>query len=722
MKTSKYAKKEIYDILDAIDNDESNDIILDSYDDYNKKTIEFMKTKDHRWFKYLFNVIDDELKNNISKKSLKNELLTIPNINKCLIDRILTLIFDDIIIEEKEEKEEIIEHEIIDDRKLPELIDNFKWRNNQLIAIKNLIDQDFKSGIHCQVMGAGKTYIIWNQISEYYRLHVNNKSCIITSFRQEILKDLIFDENGQIDEDKKNFLKRNNIINLDLFNIINRVHDKTKTINLTDNKPSILFVNTDFLKILDNVKQLNYDKINCIIVDECHSVSAPNFYNLLHKIKYNHKIPIFGFSATPLRVKAEQKVLDIFSSTMDEKEENKKLNIISNYDIMLGIKDDVILVPYFVLLEVNKTLNGKIGRDNKNIMKKALQDILDNSPYKKVIGWCKTIEKMKVCYKFMKENFPDYAIYCSSCSDKQLEQQNYNTNWHEFSKKDEKCMMLCVNRFREGSDMKHLDTAIYLDIVIKRNILVSLQTSGRVLRPDKEGRKIHGSIIDSFVNNQGIQVEVITADKIINYYRQIFNLTDDNSYKEQRQAYDEMMDICRNMEYDEKEQILKLKLDDNKKHDINCKLILKTKTYDFRKLKLQVTEIIDKMYGVEKENKFDMIMDKIKLFDIFKKDVHFWDEYNKLDHKSLKIMDTETFKNTFVDKWTTKTWYELLGTNNKLSFKELQILLVKKYSQYDTMTETLYKNICSKNNNIPLYPFEYYKFNNVKNYEDLIKS
>ena len=54
---------------------------------------------------------------------------------------------------------------------------------------------------------------------------------------------------------------------------------------------------------------------------------------------------------------------------------------------------------------------------------------------------------------------------------------------------------------------------------MKRSLLVALQTSGRVLRKDKDNKKTHGLIIDSFVNIDGIQVEVMTAQKIINYYQ-----------------------------------------------------------------------------------------------------------------------------------------------------------------------------------------------------------
>ncbi len=58
------------------------------------------------------------------------------------------------------------------------------------------------------------------------------------------------------------------------------------------------------MKALDNNECIDYEECNFIIFDECHGVSAPKFYNLIKKIKYDYKVPIIGFSATPLREKA----------------------------------------------------------------------------------------------------------------------------------------------------------------------------------------------------------------------------------------------------------------------------------------------------------------------------------------------------------------------------------------------------------------------------------
>ena len=81
-------------------------------------------------------------------------------------------------------------------------------------------------------MGAGKTYIIFKTISAHFEKYPNKKLYIIACFRQEILQDLLFDKNGKMDEKKSDKLKKYGIIDLDDYLIIDRVHEKKKTLKL----------------------------------------------------------------------------------------------------------------------------------------------------------------------------------------------------------------------------------------------------------------------------------------------------------------------------------------------------------------------------------------------------------------------------------------------------------------------------------------------------------
>jgi superfamily II DNA or RNA helicase len=735
-----YIKKELCDILRAVNDGISDAIIYNSYEKYNRSMLDYIKSKDKIWIKGFVSLIDEHLENGADENLLRKELLTYKGLNKYILNHIIDTIFGEEIIENEDNNSDDEEYEPkkdIDGVKIEEVIQNFEWRKNQLDAIDRTIKQGFLSGIHNQIMGAGKTFIILHTISKHFKLYPNKKLYIITTNRQEILKDLFFDREGEIIENKKMSFKKNDIIDLDQFNIIVKlnfikkegekefkINNKIKDVKLSSSKPTIMIVNTDFLKALDKEECIDYEDTNIVIFDECHGVSAPKFHTLIKKIKYENKIPIIGFSATPLREKAEQKLLDIFSSTYDKDLKNKKLNIISNYDFIQAIKDDVILPPFYILCEVNQTLNGKIGKDNKDIMKQILNNTLEQAPYKKIIGWVKSIAHLKEYYKYIKQEFPQLSIYCSSYCDEQLKLLGYNTNWYEFTRKENNAILLCVNRGREGSDIMNLDVAIYLDIVKKRSLLVALQTSGRVLRKDKLNKKAHGLIIDSFVNMDGIQVEVMTAHKIINYYRQIFSLCDeeDQNYKNQKETYNEMISICQNLVYDEKKEEIILKIDDKEKHNMKFKLDLRTKTYDFTKLKIELGAIIDKMFNIEKKDKFDIIIDKIKntkLIDIYT--IDFWKQYDEIPNKDklgipLKGKDLYDDYKVFFDS---KTWYDILDIDTKLWYRTINDCYNGLKNIYDgEIDDKLYFKALAKDEKLPIDPYEFYKLAGFKNIKE----
>jgi len=732
IKNFNYIKKEIYDIIRAIQDDISDTIILDSHDEFSKSMLEFIKV-DPQWFKSFFELVISELKKGATRNTLMDEILLESNKSgRQLVSHVMDIIFGEDtngdyekeFINGKEEINEIEDHDTINDVKIEEAINNFKWRKNQLLAIANTINQNFSCGVHNQIMGSGKTFIILKTIWEHYKLNSTNKKLyIITCSRQEILKDLFFDEDGDIDDVKCELFKINDIIDLSKFHIINRVHKKNKNITLSEIKPSILIVNTDFLKSIDRANSIIYNDVNFIIFDECHSVSAFRLHELLNKIKYDYKISIIGFSATPLRKGADQKLMDIFSRTMDENDTNKRLNIISSYDIINSIRDGITLPPYYKLCEITETINGKVGKSNKDITKRILTDTLRDAPYKKILGWCKTKERLKVYYKFIKENFPNLSIYCSTCFDTELGALGYNTDWNEFTRKKGDCMLLCINRGREGCDIKNLDIVIYLDDVKDRSLLVSLQTAGRVLRIDKESKKTHGIIIDTFVNVDGIQIEEMTAKRIITYYKQIFSLSDETEHANQIDAYEQMINMCSNMEYDNVKEEITIKIDDNDAHDMKFKLELTTKIYDFNKMKIEMATIIDRMNHIDKIQKFNMIINKIKNCNVMTiNTINFWETYDNIADKTkmgLPATSVELY-NEYDEFFNTKTWYDILGLDTKewyTTIEECSCALRKIYANGE-ITNIIYKELVTRDKRIPYDPIEFYKLLGFKSIKE----
>ena len=101
---------------------------------------------------------------------------------------------------------------------------------------------------------------------------------------------------------------------------------------------------------------------------------------------------------------------------------------------------------------------------------------------------------IKSCKDYAREwskYFNDYLISI----DTSVEIDEFNS-FEEFEKKDEKALLFCAGKHREGSDIKNLDCAVFLDFVQNRYCKTFVQCIGRVLRKDKNNIKKSGLIID----------------------------------------------------------------------------------------------------------------------------------------------------------------------------------------------------------------------------------
>jgi superfamily II DNA or RNA helicase len=741
------AKKEMNDIMDAI-NDKSDDkIIFDSYDTLNSSLLKSIKEKDDKWITKFFKVVKNDLLTMLEGK----KELTLRDIRNYLEDKykdtekrqLIDYIVDLICIEDdkfylKKNKKINKEEEFNDDDDnqvnqdkqndpvinipLEEIIKFEGFRDNQTKAIDETKNQNYISGVHDQIMGAGKTFIILKLIWEHYKKYGGNQIYPIICYRQEILKDLFFDKDNNVDENKKNLWKKYDIIDLDKFKIIDKINNKDKEIKNSKSKPNILLINTDFLRAIDKANDdveldyyvFDYDRIAYITLDECHGISANNLYDILKKIKYEHKKHIIGFSATVLRDGAEKKLVDIFSSSLDKNENkslinNKRLNIISRYDFMDAIRDNIIVPPYYTIMEVNKTVKNKIGNSNKEIIENVLKELFEKLPYKKIICWCRTIQQMKDYYDFFKKIFKDYKIYCSSSHDDIL-RDKYNINDKEFFDSNGMSIMICVNRFREGSDIKNLDMGVYLDRVKKRTILVAMQTSGRVLRVDKLGKKTHGFIIDCLINDNTDKIEILTARLILSYYNKILSLADDDiENKKNLDNYKVLLNKISESEYDEKEKELTVKLDDDK--EMKIKLKLTTKSFDWKYLKNILIEDVNKIYDISKEEKFNQIIEKLKKRQQFNVECDFWETYKNLDKDKYDLPENlyEEYKEFFDEN----TWFELLDYDISGYYKTKQecINSIKQLDKYHNgqIDEETYIVLRKKDKKIPPNPIEYFK-------------
>lgn len=597
----------------------------------------------------------------------------------------------------KPEEDNYGEHYIDEDNYFDK---KFTFRQNQLTAIDNTINQGFMCGIHEQIMGAGKTYIMLKLVSEHYKKYNKNKTYIICTYMKEIL-DKTFYTNGKIDKTKITFWRNNNIIDIDKFNFVDYVNSKPKKLSVKNNdKPNLMIINNTFLVCrYKNSKEI-FNNVAFISVDECHSVSANNFYGILCDIKYIHKIPIIGFSATPLRDNAETKVINIFSESIDKNIDilNRKLNIISSYNYVDALNDGIVLPFTYHYIEIKNNNEKSKDKDNRAIVE-SFKIIIDRLYYKKVIAWASTIEDAIKWYNTFLSVFVGYTIFRVTSDNNAKSNRDILDQFYGLENKG---LLICVNMCKEGSDFPNVDCGIYLDAVIKRSILVRMQSSGRIIRPDIGGHKTRAVIIDTFITRDGSCAELMTIQKLYEYYKKVWSMTRN---KTAINKITDMYKLYNNIKLDKNTSNIIVKLNDNDDDStvLNFQLINRTLDWSFvmEGLKNKVNDYIKKELSVND-------------IDILKCEYNKWVDYNKRCRIiSKQIYEKHTKRNNNMIKdpviyfgkiW--KNWYDYLGLDVSM-YPTNTSDLIKIIEELDIRTVEQYYNSCEYCN-LPSMPEELY--------------
>lgn len=585
-----------------------------------------------------------------------------------------------------------------------EPINNFKLRINQIEAFNNLEKNGLITGIHNQATGCGKSIIIIKYI-DYAINHINNPKIILFTERISILKDLFQFSKGehQPNIDKIKEWKEKNIGNLTNIEFINAVTIKNKKwINkLVINKPIIVVINRAFLTSSE-YKKINH--LDLILHDECHNTTSDKCHDFLTYFT-ELKVPIIGFSATPIRTykNSLSKLLEIYHQP-DNKD---KLNILTNYNMIYSISNDLILPPEFIWFQI-ESYNDK---DNKNkisdIEVGSILDILDNVvnklPFKKIICWCRTIEMAKLWkYKIesnykLKRNLTNFNFG--------LDTYNSTENdYIKFKKCEGNMILFCATKHREGSDIKNLDCCIFLDKTKDRNEVPFIQSIGRVLRKSTDNKKF-GLVIDGYIkDNEHYEKELV--DKIVGYYIMLNNLSLNENKLE---LFNE---ILNNVKFNKEKKLIELNI--------------KSRIYKIHCLDLKWEDIIDKFHplletklNISKNESLNLIIRKLKLLSQFNNPENdFWKEYEKIDHELLGI--PKNIYNEYKEIFDKNTWYDLLGYKNiYLSLDNFKKEISVKCPHIKSIDKNIYnklKNIL----NIPKYPFEYYRINKINHYNDFL--
>lgn len=584
-----------------------------------------------------------------------------------------------------------------------------------------------------------------------------------------------------LNKDNFKFFKDNNIFDFDKFNIIDFINNKPKYIANTfledsmalNGKPYFIVINRAFA----TAKSIYLNKTNSkmfykyqeirkdsqidltpkfIAFDECHSGMAEKTYEFLLYAQCVWNAKIQGLSATPYRKGTSKtslkcidksdidnislltindletrdnknKLLNIFHK-VDNKDE---LNIISWCNIKEAIEKCYILEPIFHWFNISNKEKSKQDDVEFNSIMSVLNETLKECDFKKVIVWCRTIQYTKESYnKFIlnKSNYDiltDLDVYIDYSKDDVDYKKDFDgfygskeNNLTMNKKIQDKAILFCACKYREGSDIPFLNCELFLDKVKDRSEIVYIQSIGRVLRKDAHHVKDEqGNIINSIIKKHGHIIDSVTTDnsnikakniimKVLKYYLELYEISfNEINVTQQINKLDKFNEILNNIKFEENKKTIYIQLENNKKITIDLKK-LDINVLEWKDMIKHFHEILSTEIEIDEEHKFILLKKEVKKYK-FKNDIEYKE---KADELGL-IKDPEI---TYKFQW--KNWYDYFGTDTSK--------FIQSYDEWNDKILDLhindefeYINFCTKYDYLPMMPKEMYK--NMKTFKDV---
>jgi len=375
------------------------------------------------------------------------------------------------------------------------IIPDFSWcRPNQKLSMIKSLENDFESAIDLHATGGGKTYLILAKA--YYFNQIYNKNVILLCEKKYILSSEFLDfsnlPHGIID------ISKINIINLTI-NPDKYFYDKIKGNN------NLIIVNRSYISSKNRFQNINgKHNIGLVLIDECHSSSAYKTFEILNYFK-SLTCNLIGFSATPVRGNKYSSYVQLYGS-------DNKINYICNYSLFNAILDyDPNMEKPYGCLPFKIYIYNNQDKTPQKLLE-IINSYQEELHYKKIIVWFRKIDTCQDFFDYFQKNFTNKNIKLFISHN---EGDTCETD-KEYIKSESNCIMFCVNRFREGTNLNTLEFGFLLDSDINRGDISTIQMCGRLIRFDKQGKKTHGKIAD-FCSNSNI------LEKIIKYYIELTN-------------------------------------------------------------------------------------------------------------------------------------------------------------------------------------------------------
>jgi hypothetical protein len=353
-----------------------------------------------------------------------------------------------------------------------------------------------------------------------------------------------------------------------------------------------------------------------------------------------------------------------------------------------------------------------------------LNSIIPILPNKKIVAWCGTISMAKRWKELFESNYKqrvnlkDFTFGLDTSQiikrDKNEDGIYVDNDYDKFRISSGKSILFCANKHREGSDINLLDCCMFLDKVKDRGAIPFIQSIGRVLRLPKETEnkdkpnKTKGVIIDGYVKeNNNYDKEFIK--KLIGYYIALQNLTgletsdDDNKST----AFIKALDV---INFDKSTQEIKFKLG-TEEIKIHCNKL------EWNNISKHFEKFLQQKIKLSNDEKFKLVIEKLKKTNKFTIDCDFWNIYDSLD-KSI-FSTREEFYNEYKEIFDKHTWFEILGYDMSCYYKSITecqyaITKIKEVNNIDKITNKNYLLLRQIDNKLPPNPEEYFKKYNFK--------
>lgn len=567
--------------------------------------------------------------------------------------------------------------------------------NESQNQVYNIYKKDgIKSGIICHATGTGKTNIIFLSMS-------NHNTIFHFCHYKNILRQSYYDEHDNFDYEK--FRQRKPFFNIwdyviyDLSNVNERknIMNNIEKINKLPCK-KIFLINPQYIAN-DDIKYKLLPKPDLIVHDECHTITGNHTYNFLHHFKNMGSIMI-GLSATPIRCIKKQHNYVILRNIYGDL-------IISSYENITAIIKQAILnieIYWFEAQLNDKSVNNRNNIFNINNCINRIIFVAPKLPNKKILVWCGTTPHADNLFDHIKKNQQMVQIFNNGIfiDHSKIEDTN-NQSYKDFMRIESNCIMICADKYREGSDIHYLDCIMFADLVKKKGELPFIQCIGRVQR--KGYNKTVGYVIDHYDTSidQSKKIKDI-IDKLIGYYYEFFNYAEQNINKFEK-ASKMFEDILKRYSFDKSldGNIINIKLNDK----LSIKIYSGLTDTNFNNVKIKfrpaIIEHLGKELNLEENEKLRLEYDRFvrnntKFYHIKDKTEYL----EKIDDIGLEP-DPET---KYIGIW--KNWYDYLGIDTsiypqtkeewkhkciRLKIKNKKDYLTKITDDMPKMPEELYK-------------------------------